>query len=180
MTEETQLAPLVREVLEAFAPLAAARQVDVRVNLDDDVIADVDRGAMRQVLINLLDNAVKYGPSGQTISVGLARGEDEHSARIWVEDEGPGIPTTERGKIWEPFHRLDRDANSAIAGSGIGLALVRNLTVAHGGRVLVDDGAAGGSRFTIEIPCAGRSYEPISVASATLPMAAEPQLVTRR
>jgi signal transduction histidine kinase len=180
MTEETQLAPLVREVLEAFAPLAAARRVDVRVNLDDDVIADVDRGAMRQVLINLLDNAVKYGPSGQTISVGLARSDDERSARIWVEDEGPGIPAPERGKIWEPFHRLDRDANSAIAGSGIGLALVRNLTVAHGGRVLVDDGAAGGSRFTIEIPCGRRSYEAIPAASASLPTAPEPQLVTRR
>jgi signal transduction histidine kinase len=180
MTEETQLAPLVREVLEAFAPLAAARRVDVRVNLDDDVIADVDRGAMRQVLINLLDNAVKYGPSGQTISVGLARSADERSARIWVEDEGPGIPAPERGKIWEPFHRLDRDANSAIAGSGIGLALVRNLTVAHGGRVLVDDGAGSGSRFTIEIPCGRRSYEAIPAATASLPAAPEPQLVTRR
>jgi signal transduction histidine kinase len=123
---------------------------------------------------------VKYGPSGQTISVGLARSDDENSARIWVEDEGPGIPETERGKIWEPFHRLDRDANSAIAGSGIGLALVHNLTLAHGGLVLVDDGANGGSRFTIEIPCAGRSYEPIPIASATLPAAVEPQLVTRR
>ena len=180
MTEHTQLAPLVREVLEAFAPLAAARHVEVRVNLDDDVTAEVDRGAMRQVLINLLDNAVKYGPTGQTIAVGLARSDDENSARIWVEDEGPGIPLTERGKIWEPFHRLDRDANSAIAGSGIGLALVRNLTVAHGGRVLVDDGANGGSRFTIEIPCAGRAYEPIPAVRAAYPTALEPQLVTRR
>ena len=184
MTEETQLAPLVREVLEAFAPIALARQVNVQVDLDDDVTANVDRGAMRQVLINLLDNAVKYGPAGQTISVGLARGKDEKSARIWIEDEGPGIPMAERGRIWEPFHRLDRDANSAVAGSGIGLALVRNLAVAHGGRVLVDDGQNGGSRFTVEIPCAGRSYEPIpagvSAPSNAFTPATEPQLVTRR
>jgi signal transduction histidine kinase len=184
MTEETPLAPLVREVLEAFAPLAAARLVNLQLDLDDDVIADVDRGAMRQVLINLLDNAVKYGPAGQTISVGLARSDDEKSARIWVEDEGPGIPSTERGKIWEPFHRLDRDANSAIAGSGIGLALVRNLTVAHGGRVLVDDGLNAGSRFTIEIPCTARSYKPAPAAipaptNAFAP-AINPQFVTQR
>jgi nitrogen-specific signal transduction histidine kinase len=181
MTESTQLAPLVREVLEAFAPLAAARHVEVRITLDDDVIADVDRGAMRQVLINLLDNAVKYGPAGQIISVGLGRSSDEQSARIWVEDEGPGIPLTERNKIWEPFQRLDRDANSAIAGSGIGLALVRNLTVAHGGRVLVEEGTNGGSRFTVELPCTGRTYEvPVVAPSAAYAETREPQLVTRR
>jgi signal transduction histidine kinase len=130
------------------------------VSLDDDVVADVDRGAIRQVLINLLDNAVKYGPTGQTISVGLDRGSDQRLVRIWVEDEGPGIPAAERERIWEPFHRLDRDANSAIAGSGIGLALVRNLTVAHSGRVFVVAGTAGagGSRFTIELPCTPPSY----------------------
>jgi signal transduction histidine kinase len=185
MTEQTALAPLVREVLEAFAPLAAARRVEVDVRLDDAIVADVDRGAMRQVLINLLDNAVKYGPSGQTIAVGLSRSEDQRFARIWVEDEGPGIPAAERAKIWQPFQRLERDANSAVAGSGIGLALVRNLTVAHGGRVVVDDGENRGSRFTIEIPCIARPYEPAVESSANLGAGAlsstlVPQLVTRR
>ena len=153
MPEQTALASLVREVLEAFAPLATARQVGVHIELDDELVADVDRGALRQVLINLLDNAVKYGPSGQTISVGLESANEGKTARIWVEDEGPGIPEDERARIWEPFHRLDRDANSAIAGSGIGLALVRNLTLAHGGGVSVENGAHGGSRFVLEIPC---------------------------
>ncbi|HEY7234519.1 MAG TPA: HAMP domain-containing sensor histidine kinase [Gemmatimonadaceae bacterium] len=185
MTERTELAPLVREVLEAFAPLASARRVQVSVHLDDDVVADVDRGAMRQVLINLLDNAVKYGPAGQTISVGLERGAEDRLARVWVEDEGPGIPTSERERIWEPFHRLERDANSAVAGSGIGLALVRNLTMAHGGRVLVEEGATGGSRFTIEIPCVARPFArtPQSHSAAGESGAygaVEDQLVTRR
>lgn len=184
MTEQTELASLVREVLEAFTPLATARHVQVSVSLDDNVIAEVDRGAMRQVLINLLDNAVKYGPSGQTISVGLDRTTDGRSARIRVEDEGPGIPASERERIWQPFHRLDRDANSAIAGSGIGLALVRNLTVAHGGCVFVEEGATGGSRFTIEIPCTAQSYPPvparIAVSSGAASYGDEAQLVTRR
>jgi signal transduction histidine kinase len=140
---------------------------------------------MRQVLINLLDNAVKYGPAGQTISVGLSRVDDDKCARMWVEDQGAGIPADERTKIWEPFHRLDRDANSAIAGSGIGLALVRNLSVAHGGRVYVEDGATGGSRFTVEIPCIGRQYEPVTeravaTAEAAYGQALETQLVTRQ
>jgi len=185
MTERTELAPLMREVLEAFAPLASARQVQLRVHLDEDVVADVDRGAMRQVLINLLDNAVKYGPAGQTISIGLDFGDDQRSARIWVEDEGPGIPVTEREKIWEAFHRLDRDANSAIAGSGIGLALVRNLVVAHGGSVQAEDGVGGGSRFVVEIPCLARHYdrtqERVVIPAGRAPYAgADAELVTRQ
>lgn len=184
MTEQTDLAPLVREVLEAFAPLASARHMQVSVSLEDDVIAEVDRGAMRQVLINLLDNAVKYGPAGQTISVGLGRTSDGRSTRIWVEDEGPGIPASEREQIWEPFHRLDRDANSAVAGSGIGLALVRNLTMAHGGRVFVEEGVTGGARFTIEIPCTAQPYSPmpagIAVSNGAAPFGLEEQLVTER
>jgi signal transduction histidine kinase len=128
---------------------------------------------------------VKYGPAGQTISVGLARTENDNCARLWVEDQGAGIPADERAKIWDPFHRLERDANSAIAGSGIGLALVRNLAVAHGGRVYVDEGATGGSRFTVEIPCVGRAYEPVSdrvvaTAEAAYSPGNDAQLVTRQ
>jgi signal transduction histidine kinase len=183
--EQTELGPLVRDVLEAFAPLATARQVEVKVMLEDGLIAEVDRGAIRQVLINLLDNAVKYGPTGQTISVGLERSDDDQSARMWVEDEGPGIPESERAKIWEPFQRLDRDANSAVAGSGIGLALVRNLTLAHHGRVSARDGEHGGSRFTIEIPCVqtpfDRSANAVSVPVGVTPFGGvNTPLVTRR
>jgi signal transduction histidine kinase len=156
IVEPTHVASLIEEVLEAFAPLAKARQAEVSVDLDEAIVAEVDRGAMRQVLINLLDNAVKYGPQGQTINVALERCADPMWARLWIEDEGPGIPDLERGRIWEPFHRLERDSNSAIAGSGIGLSLVRTLTEAHGGRVTMADGVEGGSRFIVEIPCDAR------------------------
>lgn len=158
MPEPTELAPLVREVLEAFAPLARAKQVEVRLALDERVVADVDRGALRQILINLLDNAVKYGPSGQTITVGLERRGDTDAVQLWVADEGPGIPAAERMKIFAPFHRLARDSNSAVAGSGIGLALVQKLTEAHGGRTGVESPASGGSRFFVDLPIDAESY----------------------
>src|SRR5690242_4993982 len=164
ITEPTLLAHLVEEVLEAFAPLAKARRVEVDVDLDEEVVAEVDRGAIRQVLINLLDNAVKYGPTGQTIAVALERSSDEADARLRIQDQGPGIPAAERSRIWEPFHRLERDSNSAIAGSGIGLALVRTLTEAHGGRVRVEDGAHGGSLFVVEIPCASPAAKVVPTA----------------
>ena len=150
-TQRTELATLVSEVVEAFAPLARSSRVSVRLELDPTVMAEVDRGAIRQVLINLLDNAVKYGPTGQTLTVGVApRGA---MARLWVADEGPGIPTGDRERIWEPFRRLSRDSNSAIAGSGIGLSLVKELVQAHGGRVAVEDVEDGhGARFVVDVP----------------------------
>src|SRR5207244_135699 len=83
-------------------------------------------------LLNLLDNAVKYGPPAQVVTVGLAAGEQR--ARIWVDDEGPGIPPADRERVWDRFWRLERDRGSAVAGTGIGLAVVRELVALHGGR----------------------------------------------
>jgi signal transduction histidine kinase len=75
-------------------------------------------------------------------------------ARIEVEDGGPGVPAGERLRIWEPFVRLRPDA--AVPGSGIGLAVVRELVAAHGGECRVEDGVGGGSRFVVELPGASR------------------------
>src|SRR5206468_4517253 len=84
------LAPLVQEALEGFAPLAGARGVRLRSELAEGVVAPVDAEAFRQMLLNLLDNAVNYGPPGQVVTVGLAAGDQR--ARIGVDDQGPGIP----------------------------------------------------------------------------------------
>jgi signal transduction histidine kinase len=100
------------------------------------------------MLLNLLDNAIKYGPVGQTVTVGVRAIGDR--ARIWVEDEGPGIDVAQRERIFEPFFRIDRDANSAIGGSGIGLSVVRELAVMHGGRAFAEAGERG-ARFVIEL-----------------------------
>jgi signal transduction histidine kinase len=148
--EPTDIAAHLRETMEGFAPLAQARRVDVRLEVDEGVIATVDRGALRQTLINLLDNAVKYGPTGQTVTVGMSLVDDR--VRITVDDQGPGITGRERERIWEPFYRLERDASSAVAGSGIGLSVVRELVGLHGGSVWVDRAPSGGARFVIELP----------------------------
>src|SRR3989449_4090546 len=91
------LAPLVSEAAEGFAPLAAARGVTLCTELTDGVVAPVDADALRQMLLNLLDNAVKYGPSGQTVTLGLTVADGR--ARVSVDDEGPGIPAAERERI---------------------------------------------------------------------------------
>src|SRR2546430_679703 len=85
------LAPLVQEALEGFAPLAGARGVRLRSELAEGVVAPVDAEAFRQMLLNLLDNAIKYGPPGQVVTVGLAAADQR--ARPWVDDQGPGDGT---------------------------------------------------------------------------------------
>ncbi len=144
------LAPLVSEAAEGFAPLAAARGVTLRTELADGVVALVDADALRQMLLNLLDNAVKYGPAGQTVTLGLSVGEGR--ARICVDDQGPGVPAADRERIWDQFWRLERDRGSAVAGTGIGLSVVRELVALHGGRAWAEDAPGSGGRFVIELP----------------------------
>jgi signal transduction histidine kinase len=151
----TPLAALLREIVERFAPLAGAAAVRIRAELDETAVAAVDPEALHQIVINLLDNAVKYGGSGPiTLRAGLRDG----AARLEVEDAGPGVPAGDRLRIWEPFVRLR--AEDAVPGSGIGLAVVRELVTAHGGRCRVEATAGGASRFVVELPGAGRSEKP--------------------
>jgi len=147
----TPLAPLLREIVERFAPLAGADAVRVRAELDEGLLALVDAEALHQIVINLLDNAIKYGGRG---SVTLRSALREGRARIEVEDSGPGIPSGERARVWEPFVRLR--PQSTVPGSGIGLAVVRELVTAHGGECRVESAPEGGARFVVELPAAAR------------------------
>ena len=105
--EPTALAPLVQEVIDGFAPLAAARGVTLAASVPEDLVVPADPGAVRQMLLNLLDNAVKYGPAGQEVRIGATR--ENGVARLWVADRGPGIPRADRERVWDRFWRLERD-----------------------------------------------------------------------
>jgi signal transduction histidine kinase len=166
----TDLEREVRDALEMFAPLARSRRATLRSELEHGVTLEVDRDALRQILLNLLDNAVKYGPRGQTITVGMAATHENGRGarvRLWVEDQGPGIPPADRERVWEPYVRLDRDAEGATGGSGIGLAVVRELVGLHGGRTWLEEARSGtGTRVVIELP-AMASRDGQSSAGAT-------------
>jgi signal transduction histidine kinase len=148
---ETQdVARLVRQTIETFVPLAGARQARLTADVPETLTATVDEGAFRQVLLNLLDNAVKYGPPGQEILIMLKREREE--LRLTVEDAGPGIPGRDRERVWQKFVRLDRDREMHAAGAGIGLSVVRDLVLLHRGRAWVEEGARGGCRFVVSLP----------------------------
>ena len=157
----TLLGPVIRGMVESFTPLAGTRQVRLHTSLPDSVVASVDEAALRQILLNFLDNAVKYGPDGQTVTIGLDPVRNERT-RLWVQDQGPGIPPGDRERIWEQFWRLERDRGSAVAGTGIGLSVVRELATLHRGRVWVESAPGGGARFVLELPAAPAPAAPSS------------------
>jgi signal transduction histidine kinase len=167
--QPTRLAPALRAILTTFAPLADAHSVRLRTDFDEALVAVADAGALRQIVLNLLDNAVKYGPPGQVVTVGAARADGR--VRLWVSDEGPGIPVSDRERIWHPFVRLTRDRGGLLGGparggSGIGLAVVRELVELQDGRAWVEPapmtasgppatagrGPTAGARFVVELP----------------------------
>jgi len=158
----TDLGALVESIVATIAPLLAAEGgVHVVIDVREPVTAVVDPGAFRQILLNLLDNARKFGPAGQTVRVTVDRSEGQ--ARVMVDDAGPGIAAADRERIWSPYVRLRRVRNAGREGSGIGLAVVRELTELHHGRVHVEDAPAGGARFIVELPVAATdSREPLA------------------
>ncbi len=158
--EHADLAPAdvaaeAADVVRGFQPLAESRRVTVRAELDEGAAAPLNRELFRQLLLNLLDNAVKYGPEGQRVEVRVAR--DNGTVRLSVSDQGPGIPATMRDRIWDPFVRGDDTSARAIGGSGIGLSVVRDAARRHGATLRLEDAAGGGSVFIIDFPAAGPS-----------------------
>jgi len=153
--EPLDLNQAVQGIVDDWLPLASANGVRLRTQFTPDVHAVADPSALRQMVLNLLDNALKYGPSSQTVTIGTSIKADR--ARLWVDDQGEGIPARERERVWSSFYRLDRHANSSVAGSGIGLYVVRELARLHGGDAWVEDAPGGGARIVIELPAAARA-----------------------
>lgn len=152
---ETDLTEFLHELLQGYEPLARAEGASIETRIDPELHGTIDPEALRQALLNLLDNALKYGGRGQTLEVGAMRQPQSHQATIWVEDEGPGIPEGDRSRIWNPYERLDHHREGAEGGSGIGLAVVRRAVAALGGEVRVEDSRRNegtGARFSIDLP----------------------------
>lgn len=156
--EVRPLTPIVTAVVEEMEPLAAARDATIEMDLDDALWARVDPEAVHQMLLNLLDNAIKYGPAGQSIRATL-EATPGNRVEIAITDRGPGVPRRDRERIFDSYHRLDRDRKAAVAGAGIGLSVVRQLAAHHKGGARVEAADGGGARFVIDLPRAAPREE---------------------
>jgi len=146
--EPTEISTLVAEAVDCLHVLAEEKSQTVRLDLEPGVTISVDRVMIRQAVINILDNAIKYSPTGSAISA-TARRTEAGNPCIEIEDEGPGIPAAERSRIFERFYRMPRGSAADGNGAGLGLSIAHRAVESSGGHIEVSEGKNGGSIFRI-------------------------------
>jgi signal transduction histidine kinase len=151
LREEVPLAPLVSQVLSEIEVARSDRGVDVTSHVPDDLPSvEADRERVHQVLFNLLDNAVRFTPSGGSVTVSAER--HDGSVEVRVADTGVGIPAEHLPRLFERFYRADPSRSREDGGTGIGLAIARSVVEAHGGHINAESEPGVGSVFTFDLP----------------------------
>jgi signal transduction histidine kinase len=140
---------LTSEAVSSLAVLAEERNQRFAVHADHATI-EADRLVLREAVMNIVDNAIKYSPSGSTIDVSVRAGDGR--AVVSVADQGPGIPPEHRGRIFDRFFRVDQSRSREDGGTGLGLAIAKWAVEVNGGQITVDHRPGGGSVFRIDLP----------------------------
>jgi signal transduction histidine kinase len=149
VTQRLELRPFVEGIAAAFAPLVADHRMTIRPAVPDGLFVQADPDLVHQVLLNLLDNAARYGPDDQTIDI-TAKVVGPY-IEIAVNDEGPGIPPADRQRVWRPFVRLEQ-SGGPVTGTGLGLAVARDLVEAQGGRCRIEGRGGPGASVIVSFP----------------------------
>jgi signal transduction histidine kinase len=151
--EEVALAPLVTQVLSEIEVARSDRDVEVASDVPADLpLVEADRERVHQVLFNLLDNAVRFTPTGGSVRVTAER--HNGSVEVRVADTGVGIPPEHLPRLFERFYRADTARARGDGGTGIGLAIARSVVEAHGGHISAESEPGAGSVFTFDLPVA--------------------------
>nr|WP_292353320.1 ATP-binding protein [Methanomethylovorans sp. PtaU1.Bin093] len=145
--------PLLTEILSALKPLSSKKKIKISIQREKDTNAVVaDEAKLKQIIYNLLGNAIKFTPEGEEINICI--GTVEKMVRISVIDNGIGISPEDQKKLFRPFTQLDSTYSRRYQGTGLGLALTKELVELHGGRIWVESEVGKGSKFSFEIPAA--------------------------
>src|SRR5262245_48022908 len=145
------LADVVGDAVDGLRHVATARQVRVNVDVPPCPTVWADPDKVHQVVTNLLANAIKFSPPGAEVAVSV-RADAEGLVRLAVEDAGPGIPLTERERVFDKFYQVGRVEGERLPGTGLGLTIARHLVELHGGRIWIEDAPGGGAAFVVLLP----------------------------
>ena len=145
---------VAREAIERAGPMVKRVGLGLRANIGRKrltISGDTDR--LIQLLLGLVENAIRHSPTASSITIGTSVSRE--FAEIWVDDEGPGVPLSERERIFEPFYRGSGQARSH-GGAGLGLAIARSIASAHNGTIAAESAVGGGARMIVRIPLAAK------------------------
>lgn len=148
--ERVPVQPLIAEIREEMHGRAEERGQTLSMDASETLIARADPAALRQILLNLVDNALKYTPAGGRVEIVAALAGDR--VRIDVRDTGIGIPRADMDRIFERFYRVDKARSRQLGGTGLGLAIVKHLMEAQQGTISVESALNRGSTFTMLLP----------------------------
>jgi len=162
--QEVNIADLLTELSQDLEALAQERGLRLRFGLMDGVTVRGDRVRLRQLFLNILDNALRYTPDGGTITGSVIRRDDQAVATI--EDTGIGIPEEHLPFIFDRFYRVDKVRTDGEGGTGLGLSIATSIAKMHGGTIEVESHVGGGSTFRVLLPLAGPPAKP---PTTTLP-----------
>ena len=145
------LTDVVKDCARAAQVLAVRKGVTLKLETDSASIAlNADEELVKRMILNLLDNAVKYTPEGGEISLALEK--QNGNAEIVVRDTGIGIAEPDQQRVFDRFYRVDKARSRALGGAGLGLAIVRSIVEAHGGQIRIESTPRHGSTFTVSLP----------------------------
>jgi two-component system OmpR family sensor kinase len=148
--EPVDLTALAGDAVDDARAVAPGRDIELHGPGNGPVVVDGDPGQLRQVLANLVRNALVHTPAGTPVEVAVRAHDGE--ALVEVRDHGPGLPTSDPGELFDRFWRADPGRGRGRAGAGLGLAIVAGVVSAHGGRADAADAEGGGARFTVALP----------------------------
>jgi signal transduction histidine kinase/CheY-like chemotaxis protein len=175
--EDFQVREALPEVLSTIRPLAMAKNIEVRQRMETDCAVYADRVRFKQVLYNLISNAVKFTPKQGHIDIDC--GEDGDSVRISVIDTGIGIRVEDQAVIFEEFRQVEGASDTTQEGTGLGLSITKRLVEQQGGKISVESEPGKGSRFTFTLPAPSRRPSG-AVAAVGVPVNAPSALSARR
>ena len=148
--QPVDLAKIVREGVNLFEEQANTKNISLVTHTDEDILLNADGDRLRQVLWNLLSNAIIYTPPGGRVEVAACSGED--SVTLEVRDTGVGIPEEELPLVFHMFHRVDKSRHTSTGGTGLGLAIAKNIVDLHDGTISLESRQGTGTRVTVKLP----------------------------
>lgn len=154
---EVPVYEIVEEAIERVYDQSAAKELEIVHDVSERLTALCDRDKVRRVLTNLIHNAVKWSPPGETITVHAKNGDEEVTVSVY--DNGPGVPDDQTERIFERFYQVD-SSRSVSEGTGLGLAICKHIVEAHGGRIWAQGNSTGrGGRFYFTLPKADERHD---------------------